>query len=89
MTTLQKTSQINVRMRPDIKSAAETVFNELGLTPTQAITLFYRQVSLQQAIPFELKIPNEETIKAIEDARAGQNVTRYSSIEEMREQLEI
>ena len=83
----QKTEQVNVRMRPEVKAAAEDVFDTLGLTPTQAITLFYRQVGLQRGLPFELKVPNEETLQAVEDARAGRETTRYADTSEMREKL--
>ena len=83
----QKTEQVNVRMRPEVKAAAEDVFDTLGLTPTQAITLFYRQVGLQRGLPFELKVPNEETLQAVEDARAGRETTHYASTSEMREKL--
>ena len=72
----QKTEQVNIRMRPEVKAAAEDVFDALGLTPTQAVTLFYRQVGLQRGLPFELKVPNEETLQAVEDTRAGHDALR-------------
>ena len=44
---MAKTSTISARIDPDIKKGAEQVFRELGLTSSQAITLFYKQVELQ------------------------------------------
>ncbi len=44
-----------------LKAAAESVFASLGLTPSEAIRLFYTQVALHRGLPFELKIPQETT----------------------------
>ena len=74
-------------MRPEVKAAAEDIFDALGLTPTQAVTLFYRQVGLQRGLPFELKVPNDETLQAVEDTRAGRDTTTYADTSEMREKL--
>ena len=47
---MAKTEQVNVRIEPEIKAAAEAVFEQLGMTPSQAITMFYRQVSFHQGL---------------------------------------
>jgi len=47
-----------------------------------AVNIFLSQVALHKGLPFEVKIPNEETIKAIEEARKGINMESIS-IEEM------
>jgi DNA-damage-inducible protein J len=43
-----KTSTISARIDPELKNRAERVFREFGLTSSRAITLFYKQVELQQ-----------------------------------------
>ena len=62
-------ANVNVRIDSKIKSEAETVFSQIGLTPTAAINLFYKQVIRTHSIPFELKadIPNETTLQAISE----------------------
>ena len=59
-------ANINIRIDDDIKAKAETIFKNLGLTPTTAINLFYHQVIRTNSIPFELKaeIPNKATMAA-------------------------
>jgi DNA-damage-inducible protein J len=42
-----KTSAISARIDPEFKNGAERVFRELGLTSSQAITLFYKQLEFQ------------------------------------------
>ena len=67
---MAKTTTISARIDPNIKKQAERVFRELGLTSSQAITLFYKQVELQQGLPFIVKIPNDLTAETLETARS-------------------
>ena len=71
---MSKTSTIRARIEPDLKDRAENVFRELGLTTTQAITLFYKQVELRNELPFEVAIPYETTRRTFEDTDAGRNL---------------
>lgn len=77
---MAKSAMIRARVEPDLKHEAETVFDTLGLTPTQAITLFYKQVSLQDGLPFEVKVPNRATRAAMRDAEKGRNLKRWKSL---------
>jgi DNA-damage-inducible protein J len=54
---LAKTATIRARAEPALKAEAEAVLAELGLTPTQAITLYYREIVREQGIPFLLRLP--------------------------------
>ena len=84
---MAKTAMIRARVEPELKQAAEKVFAKLGLTATEAIRLFYRQTALRNGLPFELRIPNEETLAAVRQARSGTGLSTYSSVEEMRADL--
>jgi DNA-damage-inducible protein J len=86
---MAKTAVISARIDPALKRDAEQVFRELGLTTSQAITLFYRQVDLQRGLPFSIKIPNEVTKKALEDARARRNLESFDSVDDLFEDLGI
>ena len=78
---MAKTEMIRARVEPDLKQDAEKVFATLGLSATEAITLFYKQVALRQGLPFAVRIPNAETREAIRQARTGEGLTSYSSVE--------
>ncbi|MBE0471808.1 MAG: type II toxin-antitoxin system RelB/DinJ family antitoxin [Methyloprofundus sp.] len=78
-----KTSIINARIRPELKTDVEAILGQLGITTTQAITMFFEQVKINRGIPFELKIPNDETIKAMNDARNNRDM-EVTSIEELK-----
>jgi len=81
-----KTAIINARIKPELKADVEAILSQLGMTTTQAITVFFEQVKMNKGIPFELKIPNAETLEAMEDARANRNMESIT-IEDLKEQL--
>jgi DNA-damage-inducible protein J len=68
---MTKSAMIRARVDPTLKEEVETVFNQLGLSATQAITLFYHQVKLSQGIPFEIRLPNAVTRKTFAETDAG------------------
>jgi DNA-damage-inducible protein J len=78
-----KTGMIRARVDPALKVEAEGVFDKLGLTASDAIRLFYKQVTMRKGLPFEVKIPNAETRKALRDADAGKNLSEYDSVDAM------
>ena len=73
-----KTATITARIEPEIKTSAEKVFQEIGLSASDAITIFYKKVARDQKIPFSLtarpRLPSfdgmtEEEIRAeLQDA---------------------
>lgn len=69
-----KTAIINARVKPELKNDVEKILAQLGISTTQAITMFFEQIKLNRGIPFELKLPNEETQAAMEDARANRDL---------------
>ena len=86
-------ANVNVRIDGTIKSDAEAIFSELGLTPSTAINLFYKQVIRTHSIPFPLKaeVPNKKTIKALKEAerieKHPNKYKKYDSVEELMEDL--
>ena len=86
---MPKSAVISARIDPDLKQSTERIFDELGLTTAQAITLFLKQVELQQGLPFAVKIPNEVTVEALEEARARQNLKSFNTISDLLNDLGI
>ena len=86
MVKIMKSAIINARVKPELKGDVEQIFAQLGITTTQAITMFFEQVRMAKGIPFELKIPNDETIAAMQEARENQNleVVDISQLEAMK-----
>jgi DNA-damage-inducible protein J len=86
---LGKTSTIRARIEPDLKGKAEQIFQQLGLTTTQAITLFYKQVELKKGLPFDVAIPKEITCKTFFDTDDGHDLIICNDIDDMFKKLEI
>jgi DNA-damage-inducible protein J len=77
---MAKTEMIRARMEPELKHEAEALFEEVGLSPTQAITLFYRQVTLRRGLPFHARVPNAKTRKVLNDMRKAKGVKTWKSL---------
>ena len=86
---MNKTSTIRARIEPDLKDKAEHVFRKLGLTSTQAITLFYKQVELRNGLPFEVVIPNKTTLQTFDETDAGKNLVVCEDTDDMFRKLGI
>lgn len=91
---MPKTATLTIHLDSALKQKTEKLFQEMGLTPAQAITLFYKQVNTEHKIPFpisddEYNEPNEETLQAIEDSILGRNLKTFNSVEEALKDLEI
>ena len=54
---MAKTSNLYVRIEPDVKEQAERILETLGIPASSAINMFYKQIILHRGIPFEVKIP--------------------------------
>ena len=71
---MSKSAMVRARIEPELKEHAERIFRELGLSVTQAITLFYRQVEMQNGLPFNVVIPTSETLETFRATDSGQDV---------------
>jgi DNA-damage-inducible protein J len=81
---MSKTETIRARVEPELKVEAEGILDTLGLSASQAITLFYKQVTLVGGLPFPLRVPNAETRKAMKQARARGGLKSWSDVERLR-----
>ena len=83
-----KTSAVHARMEPQVKRKAEGVLKKLGISPTEAIRIFYRQISLRGGLPFPIEIPNATTQSTLAKSRQGTGVQSFDSLDEMFESWE-
>ena len=86
---MTKTATIRARVEPELKDKAEHVFHSLGLSVTQAITLFYKQVELRDGLPFEIAIPNKTTQKTFANTDDGQDLIVCKDTDDMFKKLGI
>ena len=61
-----KSANLYARIEPDVKEQAESILSALGITASNAINMFYKQIILNRGLPFEVKIPTEKPINVAE-----------------------
>ena len=86
---MQKTTTVRARVESKLKDDAEAVLQKLGLTTSQAIIIYLKQITLYKGIPFEVRIPNETTLKALKNAKQKKNLETFKNTDELFENLEI
>ncbi len=85
---MSKSAVVHARVEPQTKRKAEGVLRKLGMSPTEAIRLFYRQICLRGGLPFPVLIPNELTKETLDKSAKGKGVASFASLDEMFEDWE-
>ena len=81
---MTKSAMIRARIDPNLKTQAESVLKEIGLSTSELMAMTFRQVVLRQGLPFEARIPNAETIAALqEDVSQAKVYAGDTSFDEM------
>lgn len=101
---MARTASVYARVEPEIKEQAENVLDLLGISMSNAISMFLKQIALQKGIPFEMKLPRTEPLaygaltkeqfdkeisKGMEDIKAGRVYSAESIEAEMKRDFGI
>ena len=86
---MAKSATVRARIDPSLKAEVENLFKNLGLTTTEAINMFYRQVKLRNGLPFNVVIPNNITERVFKDTDSNKNLIRCEDTEDMFRKLGI
>lgn len=87
------TANLNICIDSALKQEAETLFDELGLTMSSAITVFLRSAVNYNGLPFELRrfVPNAETKAALDEYEEMKknpgSYKRYESFDEVLDEV--
>jgi DNA-damage-inducible protein J len=84
-----KTAVIHTRIDAELKIGAENILKEIGLTSSEAVRLFYRQIELNHGIPFDVKIPNKLTADTLTKSDCGEGVHQAKDADDLFDQLGI
>ena len=77
---------VQARIDRAVKEEAAAVLAAMGLTVSDAVRLMLTKVAQEKALPFEPLIPNEDTIKAMQEARRG-SLPSFDSVEALMADL--
>lgn len=80
---MARSAFIHARIDSTTKQATECVLSDFGLTPTEAIRLFYRQIAMRGEFPLELRVPNSNNAAVLSDADQGKGLETFSSTDDL------
>jgi DNA-damage-inducible protein J len=83
---MAKDAVVRARIESELKTDAELILRELGVTPTEVVTMLYRQITLRRGLPFEVRIPNDVTLQTFRSTDAGENSIRSQDKQELNSQ---
>lgn len=72
---------IHVRVDQELKTKATETLSKMGLSMSDAVRLLLKRIEADQALPFEVKVPNAETIAVMEEGERG-GVFRANTVAE-------
>jgi DNA-damage-inducible protein J len=84
---MAKDAYINTRVDKDLKAKAEKVLSRVGVSTSDAITMLLHQIVLRKGLPFEVRIPNKETVAAMAELDEGGGERFDGATEELVERL--
>jgi DNA-damage-inducible protein J len=88
MYTMATTTMVHVRVDEKIKTKATKALSAMGISVSDAVRILLVRVAAEQALPFEVKVPNKTTLKAMRDADQGQGA-RFPSTSKLFKHLGI
>ena len=71
---------VRARIDSDIKARATEALHAMGLSVSDAIRLLLVRVAEEQRLPFDVKVPNRETLDAVRELEEGRG-KRFDSAE--------
>jgi len=76
---------LHVRIDDDLKAKAVQALDAIGLSTADAVRLLFHRIVAEQAFPLELKVPNAETLAAMEESRQmmREGKARFKNADEM------
>ena len=82
---MNDTATVHARIDAITKQASERVLHRIGMTPTDAVRLLYRQIALRKEFPLELRVPNELTASTLNKSDCDEEIEAFDSLGQMVE----
>lgn len=76
------TTVVHVRVDEQINKQATETLATLGLSVPDAVRIMLERVVAEKTLPFDARVPNAETIAALEACRRGE-VASFTTIEDL------
>jgi DNA-damage-inducible protein J len=82
---MNNTATVHARIDSKTKRASERVLHSIGMTPTDAVRLLYRQIALRREFPLELRVPNKLTARTLDKSDRDEGIETFDSLDQMVE----
>ena len=86
---MSKSAIVRARIEPEVKEKAELILGRLGVSTTQAISMFCKLVILRRGLPFDVAIPNAVTRRTCKASDAGRDLVICRDVDDMSDKLGI
>lgn len=80
---MNQIATVHARIDKKTKAASESVLHKIGMTPTEAVRLLYRQIALRKEFPLELRVPNKLTAKTLGKSDREEEIESFDSLDDM------
>ena len=80
---MNQSASVHARLDQKTKEASEAVLRQIGMSPTEAVRLLYRQIALRGEFPVELRVPNELTAETLKKSDRNDGIEYFDSIDEL------
>ncbi len=72
----------SIKLEKEYRDFAKNFFKQFGLSLSDGINMFLAKIAMDKRLPFELELPSDETIKAIEEAE-NENLIVFDNVDEL------
>ncbi len=85
---MSRTTTVRARIEPNLKFEVEELLAHLGVSTTEAITMFFSQIRLRKGLPFPVELPNDTTRRTFDATDSGSELHAYDNVDEMFKALD-
>lgn len=86
---LAKDTYVKVRVNQALKHDVESILASLGMTMSGAVNALFRQIEMTHGLPFDVALPNKQTLATLESSKKGKSVKRFKSTDDLFKDLGI
>ena len=85
---MPKSTTIQARIDPKTKREAANILRRLNISLSEAVAMYLRQIIFHRGIPFDLRLPNKETLRALKELETGVGLKKFDSVDDLFEDLD-
>jgi len=80
------TTMVHIRVDEQVKAQAAEALASMGLSVSDAVRMMLVRVAVEKALPFEIRVPNAETVAAMRELDEGLG-KRFDTVEDLMADL--